>query len=275
MSQQTPREPDDWGVLRWPLGPLGVTTFGVFLTAVSILLMYFVFEVLRSDSPTVSGQISVNLFSELHFGVSSDARIILLVVTVGGLGSYIHIATSFISHLGRGRLDQRYLWWYLIRPTIGASLALIFYFVLRGGLLASGAGAEDISLFGIVAVSGLVGMFSARANLKLAELFTTLFGKDEMEEQRNPLPETSGVDPPVLQAGLTQDVALVVSGNNFVKESIVRLDGRNVRTTFDSQTQLTAAVQPSFVASAATIEVTVFNPPPGGGTSGAVQLTIQ
>ena len=53
------------------------------------------------------------------------------------LGSYVHATTSFVSYVGNRRLVFSWAWWYLLRPFIGMVLALIFYFVLRGGLLAS------------------------------------------------------------------------------------------------------------------------------------------
>jgi hypothetical protein len=39
----------------------------------------------------------------------------------------------------------------------GVALALIFYFVVRGGLFSSSASGNDISPFGVAAISGMVG----------------------------------------------------------------------------------------------------------------------
>ena len=55
------------------------------------------------------------------------------------------------------------------------ALAIIFYFVLRGGLLATSVQPDQISPFGIAALAGLVGMFSKQATDKLRELFDNLF----------------------------------------------------------------------------------------------------
>jgi len=74
----------------------------------------------------------------------------------------------------------------VLRPFIGVSLALIFYFVIRGGLLSAGTTAGDVSPFGFAAVAGLVGMFSKQATDKLEEVFSDLFStrKDSGDDQR-------------------------------------------------------------------------------------------
>lgn len=58
---------------------------------------------------------------------------------------------------------------------MGMALALIFYFVIRGGLLSTGVQPNETSPFGIAAVAGLVGMFSKQTTDKLRELFDNLF----------------------------------------------------------------------------------------------------
>src|SRR5262245_31444816 len=80
-------------------------------------------------------------FGEPPHLVRDDARLILIVLCAGALGSYVHAATSFASYVGNRRLVLSWMWWYVLRPLIGMALALIFYFVLRGGLLSTGAAA--------------------------------------------------------------------------------------------------------------------------------------
>ena len=62
-----------------------------------------------------------------------------------------------------------------MRPFIGAALALMVYFALRGGLIAGTSGAENLSPYGVAAVTGLAGMFSKQAADKLRELFENMF----------------------------------------------------------------------------------------------------
>ena len=108
-----------------------------------------------------------------------EVRLILLVLLVGAIGSYLHAASSFVDYLGNRTFVESWIWWYLLRPFIGMLLALLFYFVFRGGFITAGntqANATDfINPFGIAAMAGLVGMFSKVATDKLNEVFTTLF----------------------------------------------------------------------------------------------------
>ena len=106
---------------------------------------------------------------------NTEARLLLIVMVTGALGSYVHAATSFATYVGNRRLVTSWAWWYALRPFLGAALALIFYFVVRGGLLSSGTAATEMSVYGISALSGLVGMFSKQATDKLREVFDTLF----------------------------------------------------------------------------------------------------
>ena len=67
---------------------------------------------------------------------------------------------------------------------------------------------------------------------------------------------------------------LTVNGGNFVSGAVVRWNGANRTTTFINATQLTAAIPAGDIAKAGTPQVTVFNPPPGGGTSNALTFTV-
>ncbi len=117
----------------------------------------------------------------LVFQPPLETRLILLVLLVGAIGSYVHAASSFVDYLGNRTMVSSWVWWYLLRPFIGMMLALIFYFVFRGGFITGGintggeSAANFINPFGIAAMAALVGMFSKVATDKLNEVFVTLF----------------------------------------------------------------------------------------------------
>lgn len=67
---------------------------------------------------------------------------------------------------------------------------------------------------------------------------------------------------------------LTLTGTNFAPVSRVRWNGVDRPTTYVSSTQLTAAIPASDIAVSGNYNVTVFNPPPGGGTSVARVLTV-
>ena len=88
----------------------------------------------------------------------------------------------------------------------------------------------------------------------------------------NPVPTLTTIAPMSIQAGSAQ-FSLVVTGTGFVQGSQVRWNGNAKATTFNSPTQLTATIPPADVATAGASTVTVFNPTPGGGTSGGLSFT--
>ena len=68
---------------------------------------------------------------------------------------------------------------------------------------------------------------------------------------------------------------LTVTGSKFIESaSVVRWNGVNRTTTFVSATQLTAAIPATDLTAAGVSPITVFNPAPGGGTSNAMDFTV-
>ncbi len=155
--------------------PLGILLLGAYLIGLALVLAYALFA-LWPEQAAGAPSTRFSLFWGLISGTMSyDQRLILLVLLAGALGSYLHAATSFADYVGNQYLMKSWVWWYVLRPFIGMALALTFYFVLRGGFLSAGADTTDVSMYGIVALSILAGMFSKQATDKLSELFSTLF----------------------------------------------------------------------------------------------------
>ncbi|MFQ5739964.1 MAG: carboxypeptidase regulatory-like domain-containing protein [Acidobacteriota bacterium] len=67
---------------------------------------------------------------------------------------------------------------------------------------------------------------------------------------------------------------LTLHGSNFMLSSRVRWNGSPRTTTFVSSNQLTATIPSSDIATPGSAEVTVFNGPPGAGTSNPLTFTI-
>lgn len=89
---------------------------------------------------------------------------------------------------------------------------------------------------------------------------------------QNPAPVLTSITPSSVASGGAA-FALSLAGEGFVVSSEVELDGAPVATTFVSLSALTAQL-PSF-NSAATHNLTVRNPAPGGGVSVSRSLTVQ
>ena len=89
----------------------------------------------------------------------------------------------------------------------------------------------------------------------------------------NPVPAITSLAPGNVSAG-SGAFTLTVNGSNFVSNSVVQWNGSARTTTFVSSTRLTAAITAADVQTANIVQVGVFNPTPGGGTSNIVQFSI-
>jgi IPT/TIG domain len=239
-----------------------------------------------SPTPPVATDVLVNLPINFFWGrwcyrTSFDERLILLVIVAGILGSFVHSATSLADFVGNNKFNKNWTWFYLLRPSIGMSLALVFYFVVRGGFLTTSGGAKDINPYGIAALAGLVGMFSKQATDKLSEVFSTLFraaqgeGDDKRAGSLHPDAETitiSGVEPKSVVAG-SKNQELTVSGTNFTPGSKVLLNETAQATTFVSTTKITASIADALIATPGKLKLKVINP--GGKTSSEVELEVK
>ena len=201
------------------------------------------------------------------FCTSFDERLILLVIIAGMLGAFVHGATSLADYLGNNSFNKTWTWFYLLRPAIGMALALVFYFVIRGGFLTTSGGAKDINPYGIAALAGLVGMFSKQATDKLGEVFGTLFRSAEGEgdaKRKDPLkPRTDEVTiktitPAEVVAG-TKGVSIKVTGTNFADAAKVWLGTQPQETKFENATSLVATIADDLTAAPGTYKLKVVN----------------
>ena len=92
--------------------------------------------------------------------------------------------------------------------------------------------------------------------------------------QNNPQPVIAALNPSSQTAG-SSDFLLTVTGSGFVVDSVVRWGGSDRVTNFVSDTELQATITSTDLATAGTVDITVFNPEPGGGLSGSTVFTIE
>ncbi len=89
----------------------------------------------------------------------------------------------------------------------------------------------------------------------------------------NPVPTLTSLSPassPTSGPSFT----LTANGLGFVSGAVIRWNGSSLRTTFISNTQLTAIVPSANLLTSGTANVTVFNPLPDGGLSNPLPFTI-
>lgn len=82
----------------------------------------------------------------------------------------------------------------------------------------------------------------------------------------NPTPALSSISPTSAIAGSGM-FTLTINGTGFVSASTVSWSGTALQTGYVSSTQLTALVPAVDIAESGNVQITVTNPPPGGGVS--------
>ena len=149
---------------------------------------------------------------DLIFGkvdINRDVQLLLLVIFAGALGSYFHAMKSLADFIGNQTLTSSWFWWYVTRPFMGMSLALVFYSVLRGGfVMGSPADAKVVNPFGVLAIGALVGMFSDKAAQKLGEVFDVIFKAGDPRTGKLDAPVIARLEPSTVTVGDTKPVVL-------------------------------------------------------------------
>lgn len=89
----------------------------------------------------------------------------------------------------------------------------------------------------------------------------------------NPVPAITWLNPAAVATG-GPDFYLTVYGSGLVSASVVQWNGLALPTSFVNSTQVVAKVAAANRQSSATAPVTVFNPAPDGGLSGAISVLV-
>jgi hypothetical protein len=201
----------------------------------------------------------------------------LIVLVMGALGSMVHMASSFAHHVQQGSITSNWVWWYILRPVIGAALALIFYIVFRAGFISLSASPESINVFGLAAIAGMVGLSAKKATEKLKDVFDTLFRTEDDasggSSAASGAPSIVSVEPPTLTA-TGSDQMVTLKGQNFASNSQAKTSGTNAPTFYVSASQLIVRIPSSALQSTQDpLLLTVTNPP--NTTSDAFTLKVE
>jgi hypothetical protein len=118
-------------------------------------------------------------YQDTFFGrsyLSLNMQLLLLGILSGALGSLIHGIKSLADFLGNRTAKTSWFWFYVTRPFMGGSLALIFYAVIRGGIMGgTPADASAVNPYGVVAIC---------ASQKLSQVFDTMFTTDDTRKDK-------------------------------------------------------------------------------------------
>ena len=113
--------------------------------------------------------------------ITRGNREVLLTAAAAGLGSSLATILAFIEHaIYKRDFKNSFVPWYLLRPLMGAVLGVIFYFLIKGGLLALTSfpgqqGVSDLDQYALAGMATLVGFFSRQAIDKLKDVFDAMF----------------------------------------------------------------------------------------------------
>ncbi len=162
-----------------PVGPAGMVSITAYVIALSVLLIYGVVAFWPLPTPAVGtdSSSSTATFLAWTFSIPDESRLFLVVALTGALGSMVHTLRSFYWYIGNRDMVWSWVIMYVLLPFVGATLGLVFYFVIRGGFFSPQTTVQQTSPFGFAALSGLVGLFSEQAVLKLKAVADTLFAK--------------------------------------------------------------------------------------------------
>ena len=115
----------------------------------------------------------------------------IIVMSAAAVGANIATILGYLRHASEEKnFDLAFVPWYFARPLLGALLGLVFFLLLRGGLLMVTVGtnsptsATDLSDLGLAGIGGLVGMFSKNAVEKLREVFGLIFSTQKDQEAK-------------------------------------------------------------------------------------------
>jgi hypothetical protein len=88
------------------------------------------------------------------------------------------------------------------------------------------------------------------------------------------VPQITSINPTNVLVGTSQGLNLHLTGKDFVSQSEVFVNGTNRTSIYASSSSLTAELNPTDVVSPGTLQITVVNPAPGGGSSTPFPLNV-
>ena len=120
------------------------------------------------------------------FSISDEGQLLLVVVLAGALGGQVRSLRSFAWYVGNKELKRSWLTQYILTPFVGAILATISYFIIRGCFCPANSTVQQINIYGFAGLASLVGIASEPIALKLKQVANTLFTKPIQGKDSNP-----------------------------------------------------------------------------------------
>ena len=145
---------------------------------------------------------------------------------------------------------------YILLPFTGGILAMIFYFVVRGGFFSPQSTIKETSPFAFAAFAGLVGMFSSQAVAKLKQIAATLLTPDQQgKDHIGPAPTIVSISP--MAGPAAGSTPITVTGTNFTSGAKLMIGGTEATIVSINPTSIAATTPPHAVGKA---DVEIINP---------------
>jgi hypothetical protein len=197
---------------------------------------------------------------------NKQLALLWLVACCGGLGSMIYILSSFTSFWGNHKLQKIWFPWYVAKPVTGMGLALVGFLVLRAGFLSASTTTADINIYGLLAFSCFMGLFSDDATLKLKEVFDALFSPKDTRSGalNNAQSNTSGTTVSSITPATTKvgdATTFTITGAGFTSGLLVKCNNNPVTSqSLSSDSNSITFVYQAVAADGPTMAVVITDP---------------
>lgn len=169
--------------IHWAIG-LGIYT-GFILVAALVAISQLWPWTSADLTPTTTRSVTLYLlfWPVGTYALGPELQLLYIVILSGIIGACIWSLYALSLHLSATQ-DFNRIWaaWYLVRPFLGAGLAVALYAVIRAGLFSAGSGVDDASVLGVSALSFIVGLFAENAVHQLHRVADTVFGNPSEEK---------------------------------------------------------------------------------------------
>lgn len=195
----------------------------------------------------------------------SEVRFLGLVAAAGALGACLQAVTSFSGYVGNRKFTTDWALWYVSRPPIGATMAVIFLPLVGAGLIPENGKNIPTFAFSLISLGILVGMFSKNAADKLADVFDALMTSSRDDTRGAKLtvdtPQVLSLTPATVTAGTTA-LRLQATGSGFSQATVILVNGQPRQTAYQDGRTVHVTLDPSDVATAGTLSITARTPAP-------------
>ena len=163
--------PDPWSA---PVVALYLLAIGIpaLLAAIS---QWTDVRALTDHDPLTTVAQNPNILLGLDWQVGGEELLLIFVASIGVFFACLAGLRTAAAYVGNDNFQSQWWLWYLIRPIVGAGVAIAAYWTLRAGFLGEGSELQDLNTFGIAVIAAIAGLFARNLIEKLRDIADALF----------------------------------------------------------------------------------------------------